>query len=60
LLKYADALYEVDFTPELRQELLLTLAEMRQARLAENVSRNHQQPNKCAACGFRHTCNEAL
>lgn len=60
LLKYADALYEVDFTPELRRELLDTLAEMRQARLAKNVSRSHTQPNKCSACGYRYTCDENL
>ncbi len=60
LLKYADALYEVDFTPELRRELLTTLDEMRQARLALTVPRNHQQPGKCAACGYRHACDEAI
>lgn len=60
LLKYADALYEVDFTQELRRELLDTLAEMRQARLAESVHRSHQQPHKCAACGFGPICDEAL
>lgn len=60
LLKYADALYEVDFTWELRRELLATLQEMRQARRANNVRRSHQQPAKCAACGFRFTCGEVL
>ncbi len=60
LLKYADALYEVDFTLELRRELLETMAEMRQARQAEIVRRSHQQPGKCAACGFRDNCDEAL
>ncbi len=60
LLKYTDALYEVDFTPELRQELLDTLAEIRQARLAENVSRSHDQPAKCRTCGWRYACDEAL
>ena len=60
LLKYADALYEVDFTAELRAELLDTLAKMRQARRSENVIRNHDQPNKCAQCGFRLACDEAL
>lgn len=60
LLKYADALYEVDFTQELRRELLDTMAEMRQARLAESVKRNHHQPGKCLACGFRDVCEEAL
>jgi CRISPR-associated exonuclease Cas4 len=60
LLKYADALYEVDFSPELRRELLDTLVDIRQAHLAENVNRSHRQPNKCVACGFRHVCDEAL
>ena len=60
LLKYADALFEVDFTLELRAELLETLADMRQARLARNVPRNHNQPGKCAYCGFRQSCDEAL
>lgn len=60
LLKYADALYEVDFTPELRRELLDTLVEMRRARLVQNVNRSHDQPNKCAACGFQQVCDEAL
>jgi CRISPR-associated exonuclease Cas4 len=60
LLKYADALYEVDFSQELRRELLATMAGIRQARLSENVPRSHQQPGKCAACGFGDRCGEAL
>ena len=60
LLKYADALYEVDFTQELRHELLATMAQMRQARLAKTVHRSHQQPGKCSACGFAYQCDEAL
>lgn len=60
LLQYADALYEVDFTLELRQELLDTMSEIRQAHHRDHVSRSHQQPTKCAACGLRYVCNEAL
>jgi CRISPR-associated exonuclease Cas4 len=60
LLKYADALYEVDFTRELRRELLDTMAEMRQGWLAESVARSHTQPNKCAACRFQPVCDQAL
>jgi CRISPR-associated exonuclease Cas4 len=60
LLKYADALYEVDFTPDLRRELLDTLAAMRDAYSAETVARNHRQAGKCLACGFFEQCEEAL
>ena len=60
LLKYADALYEIDFTRELRRELLDTMAQMRQAHQAEMVSRSHDQPGRCQACGFYEVCDEAL
>ena len=60
LLKYADALYEVDFTQELRSELLDTMGQMRRSRAAQNVSRSHDQPAKCLACGFREVCDETL
>lgn len=60
LLKYSDALYEVDFTRELRRELLDTLADMRQTRQFDDVARNHNQPGKCAACGFKTGCGDAL
>jgi CRISPR-associated exonuclease Cas4 len=59
-LQYADALFEVDFTPDLRRELLDTMAQMRQARQVDNVARDHQQPNKCRACGFLAVCDDAL
>lgn len=59
-LKYADALFEIDFTRELRQELLQTMAAMRAAYTDQNVSRSHQQPGKCAACAFNNICEEAL
>ncbi|MBN1218718.1 MAG: CRISPR-associated protein Cas4 [Anaerolineae bacterium] len=60
LLKYANALYEVDYTPELRRELLDTIAEIREAWQVDEVRRNHNQPNKCRACGFYQVCEEAL
>lgn len=60
LLKYDNALYEVDFTEELRMELLAVLEEMREAKQRANVSRSHQQAAKCLACGFNRICSEAL
>ncbi len=60
LLKYADALFEVDFTPELREELLATMKQMRAGHEARAVRRSHQQPSRCRACGFYDRCEEAL
>ncbi|MCB0166824.1 MAG: Dna2/Cas4 domain-containing protein [Anaerolineae bacterium] len=59
-LKYADALFEVDYTPELRTELLDTLVAVRRDRPADNVSRSHDQVNKCRACGLNYACDETL
>ena len=60
LLKYADALYEVDYTPELKNELLDTLAAIRRDREADDVPRSHDQPGKCHGCGVNYACDEAL
>lgn len=60
LLKYADALYEVDYTVELRAELLDTLAAIRQDRVADYVPRSHDWPGRCNACGVNYACDEAL
>jgi CRISPR-associated exonuclease Cas4 len=59
-LQYSDALFEVDFTRELRQELLNTLADMRQLRIRRNVARSHNQAGRCSACRLREQCNEAI
>jgi CRISPR-associated exonuclease Cas4 len=59
-LKYADALFEIDFTWELRQELLDTMTTMRQSRMLADVPRSHDQPGKCVHCHFFEQCDEAL
>jgi CRISPR-associated exonuclease Cas4 len=60
LLKYSDALFEVDFTRDLRAELLAVMAELRANRLSKSVPRSHTQAGKCQACGFVSMCDEAL
>lgn len=60
LLKYADALFEVDFNRDLRAELLQVMADLRQDRRAAEVPRSHDQPGKCAACGYVNLCDKAL
>lgn len=60
VLRYRDAEVSVEYTPELKEELLALLEEMRAAREAEEVHRSHDDPRRCARCGVRDFCDEAL
>ena len=43
-----------------RERLLEILDEMRTARQSNTVHRDHVQPSRCRACGYRAACDEAL
>ncbi|HLL14407.1 MAG TPA: CRISPR-associated protein Cas4 [Pyrinomonadaceae bacterium] len=60
VIRYRDRQLRVDYTDELRGELLALLAEMREARKAPDVHRSHDQTARCAACGYRGICDESL
>ena len=60
VLKYRDGTATVNYTPALRAELLATLQAMRRDFEARQVSRSHENPARCRACGFRSHCDEAL
>ena len=60
VVRYRDGEVRVDYTPELREALLELLAEMREARDAEEVHRSHEEPPRCAACSYRDACDESL
>lgn len=60
LIRYRDGEARVEFTEELRAELLSLLAEMRAAKGAAEVHRSHMQAARCAGCGFRGQCDESL
>ncbi len=60
LLRYADGTRPVPFTPELRRAVLQAAAEIRRARSAADVPRQHNAPERCARCGYRSACTQAL
>ncbi len=63
LIKYADATFEIDYTPTLRTELLELLEAMRlhrASRAPSGVPRSHDEPQRCAGCGYRPACDQAL
>lgn len=59
LIRYTDAIVQIDYTPALRQQLLGQLTEMRAARGQADVGCSHRDPARCRACGVRHACGEA-
>lgn len=60
VLRYRDQSFRIDFAPRLRKRLLTVLGEMREQLAANNVARSHSSAARCAACGFRNTCEERL
>jgi CRISPR-associated exonuclease Cas4 len=60
LVKYRDTAFAVDYTPQLRAQLLDTLARMRCDRTARDVPPSHDEPGRCRACGFRSVCGQPL
>jgi CRISPR-associated exonuclease Cas4 len=60
IIRYADAEIIIDYTTELRDELIELLDEMRRARNAEEVHRSHGEARRCSRCSMREICDEAL
>jgi CRISPR/Cas system-associated exonuclease Cas4 (RecB family) len=50
----------VPVTPELRAAVLQAAAEIRRARTAADVPRQHHAPERCRHCGYRSACTQAL
>lgn len=62
LLRYADKTFRIEWTDELREQLLTTLDEMRElmeypAILGEDMPEpQHDMTTRCRACGFNYIC----
>lgn len=60
IIKYRDQAYAVEYTAQLRAQLLSVLAEMRQDLDADDVPPSHANPNRCRSCGYQEECEERL
>jgi CRISPR-associated exonuclease Cas4 len=60
IVRYPNQTFAVDFTVHLEARLLSTLDEMRQDAKADDVPHSHDNPAKCAACGYRPFCDQSL
>ena len=60
IIRYADCEVTLDYTSELRDELIELLEEIEEARLAVDVHRSHNDAQRCKGCSMRESCDEAL
>lgn len=60
ILHYRNRTLALDFSQERESELLETLVEMRRQEKRDSVARSHEEPARCAACGYRQICEQNL
>ena len=60
IIHYKDRDFAVDYTEELESKLLDLLVEMKNDTHKNDVPRSHEQPARCARCGFRRVCDQKL
>lgn len=61
ILHYRNRTFAIDYTPQLENELLALLEEIRlQSARRAPAPRSHEEPGRCLRCGFRHVCDQKL
>jgi CRISPR-associated exonuclease Cas4 len=60
ILHYPNRTFAIDYTPALETALLDLLTEMRRLERKGDAPRSHEQPARCARCGFRSDCDQRL
>lgn len=60
ILHYRDRTFSIDYTPTLEGELEDLLDEIREQERHGEASRSHQEPARCARCGYRGICDQRL
>lgn len=60
LLRYAEATFRLDYTPAVRERLVAVLDEMHDMLEADDAARSHDDPRRCAGCGFHPICEDSL
>ncbi|GAB4399101.1 MAG: CRISPR-associated protein Cas4 [Anaerolineales bacterium] len=60
IIHYPERDFAVDYTHDLENALLDTLAEMRRDERKSEIPRSHESPARCARCGFAEICEEKL
>jgi len=61
ILVYSNgAQHRIEYTEELKKELLSTVSEMRRVLRSGEIERNHESERRCLSCSFNGVCEMAL
>jgi CRISPR-associated exonuclease Cas4 len=60
IIQYANRPWRIQYTRQAREEVLQVINEVRRARKEKAIHRDHVQPGRCRACGFRSACEERI
>lgn len=60
IIHYENRDFAIDYTHDLENALIDLLVEMKRDEHKRNVPRSHEQPARCAKCGYRNVCDERL
>jgi len=60
IIHYENRDFSVDYTHDLENALIDLLVEMKRDEHKRNVPRSHEQPARCAKCGYRNVCDERM
>ena len=60
LLRYKNRTFKVKFTFDLEERLLEIIDIIRMQKNKGDTHRSHNQPNRCARCGYRNSCDQRL
>lgn len=60
IIHYEDRDFAVDYTRDLEAALVDLLAAMRLDEARQDIPRSHDQPARCARCGYRQACDQSL
>ncbi len=60
ILRYRDKTFSIDYTREIEQEVEMILETMRLQEKSREVDRSHNEPSRCARCGYRSICDQRL
>jgi len=60
ILQYEDKAFAIDYTPDLEEDLLDLLTEMRDSQFEGEIDRDHNDWQRCARCGMNKACHQRI